>query len=111
MNAKANVGTESSDLIGQRKMRLEKVEKLKKMGIDPYPSKSNRTNTNTEITSNFEKFENQEVILAGRLMSWREHGALIFGHIQDQSGKIQLYIKSDEMNPKDIAGQTLGFDD
>ncbi len=102
---------ESSDLIGQRKMRLEKVEKLKSMGIDPYPSKSDKQNSLSEISEKFDEFENKEIILAGRLVSWREHGALIFGHIQDQDSKLQLYIKEDTIEATNIQNQTLGFND
>ncbi len=102
---------ESSDLIGQRNLRLEKVTKLKEMGIDSYPAKSNKDHTNLEIVNEFEKYEGKTVVLAGRLMSWREHGALIFGHIQDQSGKIQLYIKQDEVQPTDKIEGNLGFSD
>lgn len=101
----------SSDLVGQRKLRLEKVAKMKHLGIDPYPSKSARNTKTADVINDFAEFDGQEVILAGRLMSWREHGALIFGHIQDQSGKIQIYIKQNELASTDIAKQNLGFED
>jgi lysyl-tRNA synthetase class 2 len=44
-------------------------------------------------------------------MAWREHGKLIFGQIQDQSGKIQLFIRADSMFKADKARQTLGFEE
>lgn len=102
---------ESSDLIGQRQLRLEKVAKLKKLGFDPYPSKSNKQYSTNEIVQNFEKFENQQVVLAGRIMSWRNHSKLIFGDLVDASGKIQIYIKESDLletNPKE---ETIGFSD
>ncbi len=102
---------ETSDLIGQRTLRLQKVQKLKDLGIDPYPSKSKRDHKVIDVISNFDSLENQTVILAGRLMSWREHGHLIFGHIQDQTGEIQLYIKDDEISGTSKANQTVGFKD
>jgi len=102
---------ESSDLIGQRELRLEKITKLRDMGIDPYPAKSQKQFSNSEIINNFDKYENKDVTLAGRLTSWREHGALIFGNLVDQSGKIQIYIKEDELLSTDIKTQTLGFKD
>src|SRR5687767_10575509 len=102
---------ETSDLIGQRKIRLEKVKKLRDLGIDPYPAKANRTHTNIEIVNNFEKLENQEVTVAGRLITLREHGKLVFADLRDMSGSIQLYIKADELKPTDAALGTLGFED
>jgi lysyl-tRNA synthetase class 2 len=108
--SESNTTQFDSSLIGQRQLRLDKVKQLRNMGIDPFPSKSARTKTNAEVVDNFAEYENKDVVLAGRLMSWREHGALIFGNIQDQTGKIQIYIKSDEINPTDISKQNLGFE-
>jgi len=102
---------ESSDLIGQRKLRLEKVAKLKEIGIDPYPSKSGKQISNSEVVNKFEEYDGKNLILAGRLISWREHGALIFGNIEDQSGKIQIYIKMDELEETNKENQNLGFKD
>ena len=100
-----------STLAQIRKLRIEKVKKLRKMGIDPYPSKGQRTNTNQEILDDYKKFEGKEATLVGRLMSWREHGHLIFGHIQDRTGKIQLYIKDDQVQKTSKKDQNLGFKD
>ncbi len=100
--------TTISDL---RDVRISKLQKITDLGIDPFPPSGKKTNSNSEITENYEKFENKEVTLSGRLISWREHGVLIFGHIQDQSGKIQLYIKKDVLKPTSKAEQTIGFDD
>ena len=60
MSNNTKPATESSDLIGQRKLRLEKVQKLRDLGIDPYPAKSNKEFSNAEITKNFEKYENKD---------------------------------------------------
>lgn len=86
-----------SDLLGQRKLRLEKVAQLKKLGIDPYPAKSHKQYENGEILSNYDEFEGKEVCLAGRLVAWRTHGKLIFGNILDQSGSIQLMIRESDL--------------
>ncbi|MCA9381148.1 lysine--tRNA ligase [Candidatus Dojkabacteria bacterium] len=101
---------ESSDLVGQRKIRIEKVNKLRELGFDPYPAKSNRTHLAGDIKNNFENLENETVTVAGRLMSWREHGALIFGDLQEQSGSIQLYIRQDELGDANVESGNLGFD-
>jgi lysyl-tRNA synthetase class 2 len=99
----------NSSLAQIREIRIEKANKLRKLGIDPYPAKSQRTHKITEIVENYDKFENQEVTLAGRLMSWREHGHLVFGNIQDQHGNIQLYIKDDVLKSTSATDQIIGF--
>src|SRR3972149_3191823 len=73
-----------------RDVRIEKLKRLREMGIDPYPARSEKDYSNAEIVENFEKFDGKEVTLAGRLMSWREHGQLVFADLQDFSGKIPL---------------------
>ena len=94
-----------------RDVRIEKLKRLREMGIDPYPARSEKDYSNAEIVENFEKFDGKEVTLAGRLMSWREHGQLVFADLQDFSGKIQLYIHSDDLGKTDVKDQTLGFSD
>jgi len=107
-----NQVVESSDLIGQRRLRLEKSTKLRELGIDPYPAKSFRTNSIKEVTDNFENFEGKQVTLAGRVMAWRGHGKLAFADLHDQDAKIQLYIKEDSIEVKDIeGGRTLSFEE
>lgn len=100
-----------STLAQIRQERLEKVEKLKEMGINPYPSNAQKDIDNIEIIQDYKKFEGGHVCLTGRIMSWREHGHIVFGHIQDRTGKIQLYIKSDTIKPTSKDNQTIGFDD
>ncbi len=100
-----------STLSQLRKIRLEKIEKLKGLGIDPYPAKSQKDNSNKEIVDGYEKFEGKEVTLTGRLMSWREHGHLIFGQLQDDTAPIQLYIKDDQLEETSKEKQILGFKD
>lgn len=98
------------DLIGQREQRLVKVDELKKLGINPYPAKSGKTNGLKEIKDNFEKFENKTVTLAGRLMAWREHGNIIFGQIQDNDTRLQIFIRSSDLAKTDKTNQTIGFE-
>ena len=93
------------------KEREKKIETLKLMGIDLYPARSEKEAENREVVENFGKYEGKEMTLAGRIMAWREHGKLIFGQIQDQSGRIQLFIRADEMGSTDKEKQTIGFKD
>jgi len=93
-----------------RNTRINKVTKLLELGINPYPSDSKKEYANREIVENFGSFEGKVVTVAGRLMSWREHGNIIFAHIQDQSGRIQLFIKEKELEKTSPDKQTIGFD-
>lgn len=99
-----------SRLALMRQQRLEKLHALRELGIQPYPAQSYKSHPNQEIVDNFEQFEGQEVSLTGRLMTLRDHGHLVFGDLQDQSGKIQLYIKDDYLEPTNVERQTLGFE-
>lgn len=98
-----------SDLVGQRELRLEKIEQLKKLGINPYPARSNKTNTIGEIVNSYEQFEEKKVCLAGRIRAWRTHGKLIFLDIGDQFANIQVMIKKDSLVGENNNG-TLSWD-
>lgn len=87
----------SDDLLGQRQRRIEHITKLRSMGIDPFPSKSQKDHANKDIVNHYSQYEGQEMVLAGRLVSYRDHGKIMFGDILDQSGQIQLYFKRDEL--------------
>jgi len=81
-----------------RKSRLDKLEKIRKLGIDPYPAKlqfSGRIPTSEALTGT-----GKNIIVAGRLMAWREHGGSIFADLEDEFGKIQLFFKKDVLGEK-----------
>ncbi|MBD3329479.1 lysine--tRNA ligase [Candidatus Dojkabacteria bacterium] len=101
----------TGDLISQRKIRIEKMEKLRKMGIDPYPSKVEKDHLNSEIIENYDKYEGKTMKLTGRLMTWREHGHLVFGDIEDETGKIQLYIKEENVEDTNAKAGNIGWED
>lgn len=94
-----------------REIRIGKVKRLREMGIDPYPAKARKDHSNKEIIDNFEAFEGKDIYLSGRLMSWREHGKLIFGHLMDESGKIQVFVQEDKIKDTNVENGTLGFKD
>jgi len=79
--------------------RKKKISGLRDLGINPYPEKTNRDSSIKEVLENFDEFvkENKEVCLAGRIMSIRGHGALMFSNLMDESGKIQFLLKKDEL--------------
>lgn len=95
-------------IVELRNARLSKIEKLREKGINPYPSRSGRSHYAAAILKDYESHEGQTVTVAGRLMSLRKQGALSFGHIQDQTERIQLYMREDTI--VESAG-TLAFDD
>ena len=98
----------TSDLIGQRDVRIEKIKKLKDLGYDPYPGKTYREEKIGDIVNDFEKYDGKETCLAGRIMAWREHGKLVFGDIKDQSGSIQIMIRQDGLS-EDVKKGYLGW--
>ena len=78
--------------------RRESLDKLRELGIDPYPAALyNVTDYAAEIKSNYE--EGKQVTIAGRMMSQRIMGKASFAEIQDSSGRIQVYINRDEICP------------
>ena len=101
--------SQRSDLLGQRLVRLEKLNELKKLGVDPYPAKSYKQYPNGEVLNEYNKYENKDVCLAGRIVAWREHGKLIFGNILDQSGSIQIMVRESELK-EDLEKGYLGWE-
>lgn len=83
------------------KIRLEKLDLFRQADIEPYADRYVRTHKTLEVLEQFEELEGQEVSVAGRIMSKRDQGKIIFAHIQDFSGRIQIYIRKDEL------GETL----
>ena len=86
----------------QEVIRRESLAKLKELGIEPYPAPLYPVNTTTtEIAAGFNPVAGnfQDICIAGRIMSRRIMGAASFGEIQDESGRIQIYVKRDEICP------------
>ena len=82
------------------RIRRAKLYTLREMEVNPYPYSFERTHFTNEIVENFGEFENKQVSVAGRIMSIRIMGKASFFHIQDQNGKIQAYIRKDEVGEK-----------
>ena len=82
------------------RIRRAKLDTLREMEVNPYPYSFERTNFTNEILADFDKYENKQVSVAGRIMSIRQMGKASFFHIQDQNGKIQVYIRKDEAGDK-----------
>ncbi|MCS7054414.1 MAG: lysine--tRNA ligase [Ignavibacterium sp.] len=79
------------------KRRFEELEELKSKGINPYAYQFDVDSNSALIKSNYSEYENKTVKIAGRIMAIRRMGKASFAHIQDSYGKIQIYLKKDEL--------------
>lgn len=86
------------DLNEMLQIRRDKLKQLKEEGRNPYlVEKFERTNFTKEIVENFEDFEDKSVTIAGRVMARRGHGKVTFLDIQDSTGRIQAFLKIDNL--------------
>ena len=82
----------------QEKVRRESLQKLRELGIEPYPAEMFDVNiTSKQIKDSYKDGNELEVIIAGRLMSRRIMGKASFAELQDAEGRIQLYVNRDEI--------------
>ena len=91
-----------AELTEQEQIRRNSLNELKKLGINPYPAALYEVNAKSnEILENYPKDNTlyQDISIAGRIMSRRIMGAASFVELQDAYGRIQLYIKRDEICP------------
>lgn len=80
------------------KVRRDKLAELQAAGNDPYMvNTSARDTLNKDISDNFEKYENQTVTIAGRIMSKRGKGKVMFMDVYDRTGKMQVFAKFDDL--------------
>ena len=90
---------ETKDLIQQRR---EKLDEIREFGVEPYPRKYEPTHSTVEIQRVFDDVqetpdETQTVRVAGRIMTKRDHGKSSFAHLQDGEGRIQIYVRRDQV--------------
>jgi lysyl-tRNA synthetase class 2 len=90
------------------RIRLEKVDQLREQGIDPYPAHSERSLTNQEAIQAFENSESSggdqtvEATLVGRLRSMRPMGKITFAHIEDGTGRVQLFLRANDIGQEQL---------
>src|SRR4030042_5616697 len=77
-----------------RKVRLEKLSKIKKLNMDPYPAKSDKKNPISDCLKNLGK----NVQAAGRIIGFRSHGGSTFADLIDESAKIQLFFSKSQLS-------------
>ena len=95
------VEQELSELL---QVRRDKLKALQDEGRDPFHvTKFNRTAFSAEVIENFEELEEKPVSVAGRIMSKRGMGKVIFSHIKDDKGQIQLFVRKDNLSEQEFA--------
>ena len=80
--------------------RIEKLNKLREMGFEPFPHNFKPTHKSAEILNNFKNLEKKDVCIAGRIMALRKMGKASFIQVMDDAGKIQIFIKRDNVCEK-----------
>ena len=88
----------ASELSEQEQIRRAKLFKYQEEGRDPYViTRFDRTHTSVQILNDFDALENQEVVIAGRMMARRIMGKASFVHLLDGEGKIQAYVRREDV--------------
>jgi lysyl-tRNA synthetase, class II len=96
--------------------RLEKLNNLKAKEIEPYPTRADRTHTSQEAVQAFEKIEASQAeeplqaTLVGRLRSMRAMGKITFAHIEDGHGRVQLFLRADDVGKDQLELFNREFD-
>ena len=83
--------------------RQKKVAELREKGVEPYGEKYEVTHQAAAVIQNYAGLEDKSVSVSGRIISKRGHGKAAFAHIQDMSGKIQLYIRQDRVGEEEYS--------
>lgn len=86
------------DISEIKSIRIKKLRNLQDQGVSPYGNRFEHTVSIAQILTDFD--EGMKVVFAGRIIANRKHGKVLFVDLQDQSGKIQLYLKADLISPE-----------
>lgn len=97
-------------------IRLEKLARLRAQGIEPYPHTTHRTHTSRQAIQALQANETKpdaapvRAALAGRLRSMRPMGKIVFAHIEDGDGRIQLFFRTNDLGEENLKRLTDDFD-
>ena len=94
--------------------RREKRAALEALGVQPFAYRYERTHTGAEALAAYREDMGEngpEVSIAGRIESWRPKGKVVFGHIEDPSGRIQVYLRRDDLGDRYDLVDLLDLDD
>ena len=94
---KSNAGSTEEDLNTVMKVRREKLASLQALNVSPYPHSFERKHFAEAIIDSFDELEGKEVAVAGRIRSLRKMGKASFAHIEDSSGRIQLFVRQNDI--------------
>ncbi|HMR73239.1 MAG TPA: OB-fold nucleic acid binding domain-containing protein, partial [Candidatus Saccharibacteria bacterium] len=94
-----------------RDERLKKLEKLREIGLDPYPAKAARTVSAHDVTKKFDELNGTEQTVAGRIASIRKFGKIAFIVVRDQSGDLQLFLRLGEVESTTAELSLIGIED
>ena len=104
MAEEKNIQQTEQELSEQRRVRREKLSALQAEGRDPFQqTRFDWDHTSVQIKDNYDALEGQAVKVAGRLMSKRGRGKGSFCDLQDRDGRIQLFVKIDEVGEEAMA--------
>jgi lysyl-tRNA synthetase class 2 len=102
-----------AELSGLEKIRYEKLQLLKDAGMEPYPRRAHRTHFTQEAITAFEESSEGDEIkstVVGRLRSIRSMGKVVFAHVEDELGKLQLFIRLEEVGEERLELFKNAFD-
>src|SRR5215471_10312248 len=83
----------------ERDVRLQRLHALRERGVNPYPNRVTRSHTIAEALDHFEEWQGEEqtLTLVGRIRLLRDMGKATFTHIEDGTGRIQLYFRINDI--------------
>lgn len=93
------------------KRRYEELDELKKLGVQPFAYSYDVNSNSAEIKETFVEGEEKNVSIAGRIMAIRRMGKASFAHIQDFAGKIQIYLRKDDVGAEYDAFKLMDIGD
>lgn len=102
-------GTNRSTLTEQEQIRMEKMDRLREMGVDPFGTRFIPENHSVALKEKYDAYSKEELAdmkshakVAGRIMTKRGKGKAGFMHIQDNDGQIQIYLRQDQLTEKEF---------
>ena len=106
------------ELNEQQQVRLDKVRAMRDAGIEPYPTRAERTHTSTEALARYTEREGalpdgrdaEQVTVVGRVVAFRDMGKSTFVHVEDGFGRIQLYFRANVIGPDSYEAVTRRVD-
>src|SRR5258707_15499152 len=93
-----------------RDERLRKLDDLKKLDIDAYPARTERSHTLLAISQQFDKLEGKSVSVVGRITNIRKFGKIAFVVVKDATSRLQLFLGADKVAGLKAGEPQLGFD-